>query len=214
MDSDSVSQEFKSVPIQYYITTTSDWAVFQILEGGFWSDMKSECLKGEDRLTQDILYSDKTIEIRKRQFDRHPVEVKITCKLNIYKDYLTSNIRYLTEKGNIGLTRVRVLHKEKEVARGENRGEVPNNPRNPRTFDVPVNKTPPTEPVNMLTMSLKIVGLIGSGYLGILLASLFYCLLLGLDFVEFARLNPYIVIVGGAILGTTLIGIGLKRNWV
>lgn len=209
-----MSQEFKSVPIQYHIVTTSDWTVFQILEGGFWSDVKSECLKGEDRLTQDVVYSDRRVEIRKRQFDKRLVEVRITCKLNIYKDYLSSNIRYLVEKGNIGLTRVRVLHKEMEVDRMENRGKVPNNPKNPRTFAVPVNKTPPTEPVNTFMMSLKIVGLIGFGYLGILLASLFYCLFLNLDFVEFARLNPYIVIVGGAILGTTLIGIGLKRNWV
>lgn len=206
--------EFKSVPVQYHIVTTSDWTVFHILEGGFWSDVKSECLKGEDRLTQDILYSDKTIEIRKRQRDKHLVEGKITCKLNIYKDYLSSNIRYMIEKGDIGLTKVRVLYKEKEVARMENRGKVPNNPRNPRTFDVPVNKTPPPEPVNTLKVSLRIVGLTGFAYLGILLASLFYCLFLNLDFVEFARLNPYIVIVGGALLSGTLIGIGLKRNWI
>lgn len=209
-----MSQEFKSVPIQYHIVTTSDWTVFQILEGGFWSDVKSECLRGEDRLTQDILYSDKTIEIRKRQFDKSLVEVRITCKLNVYKDYLTSNIRYLIEKGNWGLTRVRVLHKEMEVARTENRGTVPNNPRNPRTFDVSVNKTPPSEPINMLIMSLKIVGLIGFGYLGILVASLLYCAFLSLNFVEFARLNPYLLIAGGAILAGTLVSIGLKRNWI
>jgi len=76
-------------------------------------------------------------------------------------------------------------------------------------------KTPVyNQPVSMLTMSLKIVGLIGFGYLGVLLASLLYCLFLSIAFVEFARLNPYIVIIGGAILSGTLIGIGLKRNWI
>jgi hypothetical protein len=209
-----MSQEFKSVPIQYHIVTTSDWTNFQILEGGFWSDVKSECLKGEDRLTQGVVYSDRRVEIRKRQFDKHLVEVRVTCKLNIYKDYLSSNIRYLVEKGNMGLTRVRVLHKEMEVDRMENRGTVPNNPKNPRTFDVPVNKTPPAEPVNTFMMSLKVVGLIGFGYLGILLASLFYCLFLNLDFVEFARLNPYVFIVGGAIFSGTFIAVASKRNLI
>lgn len=209
-----MSQEFKSLLTQYHIVTTSDWTVFQILEGGFWGDVKSECLKGEDKLTQDIVYSNKRIEIKKQQFDSSLVEAKITCKLNIYQDYLTSNIHYLIEKGNIGSTKVRVLHKGREVARMENRGTVPNNPKNPRTFNVPVKETPPTEPLNMFIIGLKIVGLIGSGYLGILLASLFYCIFLTLDFVEFARLNPYILIVGGAILGGTLIGVGLKCNWI
>jgi len=209
-----MSQEFKSVPIQYHIVTTSDWTNFQILEGGFWSDLKSEYLKGEDRLTQDIVYSDKRIEIRKRQFDKSLVEARITCKLNIYKDYINSDIRYLVEKGDWGFTRVRVLHKEMEVARMENRGKVPNNPNNPRTFNVPVNKTPPTEPLSKITMGLKILGLIGSGYLGILLASFFYCLFLSLDFVEFARLNPYVFIVGGAIFSGTLIAVASKRNLI
>lgn len=207
-----MSQDFKSVPIQYHIVTTSDWTNFEILEGGFLSDIKTECTKGEDRLTQDIVYSDKTIEIRKRQFDKHLVEARISCKLNIYKDYLASDIRYLIQKGDMGLTRVRILHKDMEVARIENRGRIPNNPQNPQIFNVSVDKTPPIEPLSKIFVSLKVAGLIILGYFGILIASFLYCLLLNLDFTEFARLNPYVFIVGGAIFSGTFITIASKLN--
>ena len=212
--SDSMSQDFKSVSVQYHIVTTSDWTTFQILEGGFWSDVKWEFLKGKDAcIGQNITYSDGRIKILKHPYDRERVEVMITCKLNIYKDYLTSNIRYMVEKGDIESTTVRVLHKEVEVYRMENRGNVRNN-RNPKTFDVPVNKTPPTEPLKMFMTGLKIVGLFVIGYLGIFLSSLVYCLFFSLDFVEVAHSNPTIFIVSGAILAGTLIGIGSKRNWI
>jgi len=207
---------FKSVPIEYHIKTTSDWTTFQIVEGGFWNDVKVECLKGEDKLTRDIVYSNKRIEIHKKALDNSLVEARVTCKLSIYEDYLLSNIRYLIEKGDIESTTVRTLFKGKEVYRLENSGKVQYSPpQNPKFFSVPVAKHPPTEPLTKRFLTFfKIVGLIAFGYLGILIVSLVYCYGLALDFTDLARSNPYVFIVGGAMLGGTLVGIGLKRNWM
>lgn len=196
--------------------TTSDWTIFQIVEGGFWSDIKVGCLKGEDRLTQEITFSDKRIEIRKKPQDVGLVEAIVTCKLNIYEDYLLSEIRYLIEKGDFKGTIVRALFKGKEVYRMPNHGKAPgSSPRNPKYFSVAVAKHPPTESLtNRLLRFSKIVGLFVSGYLVILTVSFLYCSWLELDFLEFARSNPYIVIFGGAALFPALIGVGLKQNWI
>lgn len=211
-----MSKSFKSIPIQYHIRTTSDWTTFQIVEGGFWSDIKVECLKGENTLTQEITFSNKRIEIHKKPRDESLVEARVNCKLNIYEDYLLSEIRYLNEKGDIEGTIVRALFKGKEVYRLENIGkEAGSSPQNPKFFSVPVAKHPPTEPfTNRLLRFFKIVGLFVSGYLGILIVSLAYCYWLTLDFSEFARSNPHVVISGGAALSIALIYIGLKENWI
>jgi hypothetical protein len=205
---------FKSVQVQYDIRTTSDWTVFQITEGGYWSDIKIECLEGKDKLAGDIVHSDKRIEIRKNPMDRSLVDVKVTCKLNIYEDYLSSEIRYLIEKGDIESTLVRLLFKGREVYRLSNHG-VSHSPRNPQSSAVPVAEHPPTESLSRRLLTLfKVAGLIVSGYLGILIASLVYSYGLALDFFDLARSNPYVFIVGGAILSGTLVAVGLKRNWI
>jgi len=39
-----MSIDFVSIPVEYLVSTTSDWTTFQIVEGGWWSDMKVVCL--------------------------------------------------------------------------------------------------------------------------------------------------------------------------
>jgi hypothetical protein len=206
-----MSKIFRTISIQYHIKTTSDWTVFQIVEGGFWSNIVVEYIKGKDKLTQDIVYSDKRIEIHKKAFDDSPVEIKVTCKLNIYEDYLNSAVHYTIEKGNIESTVVRVLFKGKEIDRFLN--QPPGSPpKNPKSFLTLVAKHPPTGLFTKALTFFKILGLFAFGYLVILIMSLVYCYGFALDFSEFARSNPYLFIVGGAAVGGTIVGIELKRK--
>ena len=80
-----MSEESIKIPIEYHISTTSDWTKFQIAEGGWWSNREVECLKGSDRLKEAIVFDEKTIAISKAPFDKALVEVKATCTLNIDK---------------------------------------------------------------------------------------------------------------------------------
>jgi hypothetical protein len=127
-----------SICVEYLITTTSDWTTFQIIEGGWWSNHHVVCLEGFDRLTQEILYNEKTILISKNPMDRSRVVVSAKCILNIAREYLQSNITYLITKGDIESTVVRVIADEKEYQPLVNATKIPDNPRNPLSFNVPV----------------------------------------------------------------------------
>lgn len=155
-----------------------------------------ECIRGRERLTEEIVFNDRRIWVRKNSYDRTPVEVRVTCTLNIIGEYRDADIRYLIEKGDIESTTVRIIVQGKEKTRLENTGSVRGNPRNPMEFAVPVAGHLPTR---KLTIALLAVTLVACGYIGILLISSFYCFALEVNFVEFAQSNPYIFIVGGAI---------------
>jgi len=72
-----------SVPIQYLIETKSDWTRFSIIEDGFWwSDIEIEYLKGENKLSQHVVFNDKVIKISKRRWDKSLVQSRVMCKLN------------------------------------------------------------------------------------------------------------------------------------
>jgi len=60
MDADTVK-----VPVEYVITTTSDWTMFEIVEGGWWQDFHVECKEGNERLTREIKSDNKSIRIEK-----------------------------------------------------------------------------------------------------------------------------------------------------
>lgn len=204
---------FRTVPIQYHIKTTSDWTTFQIVEGGFWSNIKVEYLKGKDTLYQDILHSKKRIEIHKPPYRKELVEVMVTCNLNIYEDYLLSQIHYLIKKGAIESTIVRILRKGKEIFR------LPNyetgSQENPKHFYVQVVKhSLPIPLTDRLLTFFKFMGLVALGYVVMLVLSFVYCYGFALDFAEFARSNPSVLILGGAALSAVLIDVGVRKNWV
>lgn len=132
-----MSVEFLPVSVDYIITTTSDWTTFQIMEGGYWSDLELTIKEGFDKLTQEILFNEKTLIISKKQFDSSKVVVHVKCTLNIIKEYLDSNITYLITKGDIESTIVRVSVEGKELSPSLVNGtNVPNNPQNPLSFEV------------------------------------------------------------------------------
>jgi len=131
-----MSVEFVSIPVQYVISTTSDWTTFQIVEGGWWSNVEIEHLKGLDRLREEVLFSEKTIRISKAPLDTASVEVKAKCTLNINKKYLDSYISYLITKGDLQSTSVRIIIQGKEIQRLENTVKIAGNPYNPMPFNV------------------------------------------------------------------------------
>lgn len=125
-----------SIPVEYVITTTSDWTVFQIAEGGWWTDLQIRCTQGSDKLVNKIQHSQDMIGISKGQYDRSMVVVHIRCSLNIKKEYSQSSITYLITKGDIPSTVVQVLAGSESHTLVNDR-KVPNDWRNPLYFPVP-----------------------------------------------------------------------------
>lgn len=126
------------IPVEYIITTTSDWTVFQITEGGWWSDFKVKCIEGVEKLTKEILWNEKTIAISKEAYDRTRVVVNMKCTLNIPKGYLQADLSYLITKGDIESTVVEVIVAERGRHTLVNATKIPNDWRNPLHFNVPV----------------------------------------------------------------------------
>jgi hypothetical protein len=111
-----MSELHASIPIQYVIKTKSDWTRFSIVENGFsWNDIELEYLKGEDKLVQYVMFSEKVIWIKKAEWDTSLVKVRINCKLNVPEGHFDSNIRYRIEKGDLSYTNVKIFFKGKEV---------------------------------------------------------------------------------------------------
>ena len=82
------------VPVEYIITTTSDWTKFEIIEGGQWQNLQVKCIAGEDRLVREVTNDIKSIRLDKNGDDELPVIIRATCLLNIPKRNLqvqTSN---------------------------------------------------------------------------------------------------------------------------
>lgn len=95
--------------------------------------------EGFDKLTQEILFNEKTISIAKKQFDKSRVVVILECTLNIIKEYFQSNITYLITKGDIKSTIVQAFVEEKEIhAPIKDRYNVLGDPTNPHFFEAPV----------------------------------------------------------------------------
>ena len=132
-----MSRESIPISVEYIITTTSDWTKFHIVEGGWWSDVEVECLKGCDKLRVTRVIDNKIIAIDKVARNTDLVRVKAKCILNVDKKYLGSNISYLITKGDLNSTLVRIIVQGKEIKRKRNRHNIAENPENPFSFEVP-----------------------------------------------------------------------------
>jgi hypothetical protein len=128
-----------SIPVEYIITTTSDWTAFQITEGGLWTDLQVRCTQGSERLVNPIQYGQNIIGISKGAYDQGAVVVHVRCNLNIRKEYSQSSITYLITKGDIQSTVVQVLA-GRESHTLVNDVKVPNDWRNALYFPVPVRR--------------------------------------------------------------------------
>jgi predicted nucleotide-binding protein len=122
------------VPVEYIITTTSDWTMFQIVEGGWWQDLRVEYKEGRDRLTHDITPNDKSIRIDKESDDETPVVVSAKCILNIKKEYRYSQLKYKILKGDRQSTIVMVTARRKPPVFFTNKGTIDGDSLNPRTY--------------------------------------------------------------------------------
>jgi len=151
-----LAQIFKSIPIQYYILVISDWTEFHLKEGGKWSNIKREYIRGKGTAIEEEVLSDKRIRLAKHDYDETPVEVRINCTLNIFEEYRDSDIIYLTEKGDIKSTTVRIIVEGKEITSPlENDRNDPRNERNPREFPVPVARHLPTSKLRKIFRWMK-----------------------------------------------------------
>ncbi|MDH5447615.1 MAG: hypothetical protein OEY10_05250 [Nitrosopumilus sp.] len=128
------------IPVEYFIITTSDWTGFQIIEGGWWSDIEVKCLEGCDSLTKKISFDERTVSFSKKAFDDTKVIVYVKCILNIIRAYLHSEIMYLITKGIIEKTDVQVVVAESEEQTLSNFKQDPNDWRNPYYFSIPVQR--------------------------------------------------------------------------
>jgi hypothetical protein len=125
------------IPIEYIINTTSDWTIFEIVEGGWWRDIFVTLLEGSEpqALSQDIFYNRKKIWIRKNRMDRSRIMVRVSCILNIPIEYLHSDILYRITKGSIEATVVDIFANGKALFSSlVNATQSPNDPNNPLTF--------------------------------------------------------------------------------
>lgn len=134
-----MSEESIKIPIEYHISTTSDWTTFQIVEGGWWSNMQVECLRGFDRLRQKALFDGNKIAINKAQGDRALVEVRARCTLNIDKNHLNSYIFYLISKGDLPSTLVKIIIDGREIHKTEHSYNISGEPHNSMLFYVLAN---------------------------------------------------------------------------
>lgn len=134
-----MSRESVPIPVEYIITTTSDWTNFHIVEGGSWTDGKIECLKGCDRLKQAV-FEDNVIVIKKVPQDITLVKVRATCTLNIDKKYLDSEISHLITKGDLNSTTVEIIIQGKEIESKANSENIEGKSENPMPFNVPASQ--------------------------------------------------------------------------
>ena len=125
------------IPVEYTIYTTSDWTQFEIVEGGYWQDLKIDCIRGEDRLIQDIVVTDNTIYLEKESYDVSPVTLQVKCFLNIDKAYKQSKIKYRILKGEIQSTIVTITVYRKKLMPLLNNKSTIWDEDNQETFDCP-----------------------------------------------------------------------------
>jgi len=131
-----MSEKPIEVPVEYHISTTSDWTNFEIIEGGWWTKRDAVCLKGCDRV-KHMEFNDRIIKINKAPNDETLVEVKAKCTLNIDKRYLHSDIKYSITKGDLKSTTVKIITQGKRIIPEKtNRSNIEGNPYNPMTFKV------------------------------------------------------------------------------
>ena len=146
------------IPVEYNITTTSDWTIFEIVEGGWWRDVHVSLLEGSEAnaLSQDIFYNENKLWIQKNRMDRSRIMVRANCILNIPKEYLHSNILYRITKGSIEATVVDISANGKALFTSlVNATQSPNDPNNPLTFttrvqDYPILEKKKTETIEVL----------------------------------------------------------------
>jgi hypothetical protein len=207
------------IPIQYVIRTKSDWTRFSIVEDGFsWNDIELEFLKGEDKLVQYIMVSEKVVLIKKADWDESLVEVRINCKLNVQEHHFDSNIRYRIEKGDLNYTNVKIFFMGKEVNCLENNEKASGNPNNPKEFSVSIPKhlkrTVSGRILSWTYAFLKITSLLGLSFLIVFAVSYAYCVAFSFSFLEIARANIIMFIIGSAALFTSFVTIASRRNWI
>jgi predicted nucleotide-binding protein len=123
------------VPVEYVITTTSDWTAFEI-EGGWWEEIQFTFMQGADLITQKTFEKTKFF-LLKPQNNNDLVVVNIKCMLNIAIDPNTTILKYKVTKGCNKSTDVDILFKGDKIDSFKNDTDT-TDPKNPLTFSSPI----------------------------------------------------------------------------
>jgi predicted nucleotide-binding protein len=110
MDTDSIK-----VPVEYTIITTSDWTQFEIVEGGWWQDLKITYIVGKDRLTKESAFNDSLIYLEKESNDETLVIATVKGYLNIKKEAFLTGIKYKITKGALQSTLITISSNRKNL---------------------------------------------------------------------------------------------------
>ncbi len=125
------------VPVEYTIITTSDWTMFEIVEGGWWENLQVEYFEGKDKLTHLVKPNDKSIRIDKNSEDETLVVISVKGILNILREFRHLQLKFKISKGDVKSTKVILTAPKRESICFENKGKVDDDPRNPRLFTCP-----------------------------------------------------------------------------
>lgn len=129
--------ESAKIPVEYIIMTTSDWTMFEIIEGGEWQNLHVECKECENRLAGRPKVDNKSIRIDKREDEGEPIVLNVKCILAIPKDPNRSNLKYRITKGDRESTVVTTIIKgKKSMFMVNNNREGSDGGTNPKTFDL------------------------------------------------------------------------------
>jgi predicted nucleotide-binding protein len=107
--------DFLKIPVEYTIITTSDWTQFDIIQGGTWESISTECVIGQEKLTKEIASSVKSIRIEKEGYDETPVILRANGLLTIKKEKPYPEIQYQITKGSIRSTTVIITVNKKTL---------------------------------------------------------------------------------------------------
>ena len=125
------------IPVEYTVITTSDWTQFEIVEGGWWESLHTECKAGEDKLKQQITTGKTCIRLDKQSGDETLVIAYAKGYLNIKKDFKKSNIKYKITKGDMQSTMVLGSTNRKKLSPMLNKRSDDWSGLNPVIFDSP-----------------------------------------------------------------------------
>jgi predicted nucleotide-binding protein len=122
------------IPVEYIITTTSDWTMLKLVDGGTWQNIQVFFKEGENQVVQKK-WDSKSIYIEKKSYDETPVVVEVKCILSIPKECNELQIKYRIEKGDIQSTVVTtIVRGRKHFVMVNKKGDGSEDGSNPMIF--------------------------------------------------------------------------------
>lgn len=133
-----MSAESLKIPVEYLVITTSDWTMFELMQGGRWQSLKVEYVEGKDRLAGEAAAGERFIRIDKAVGDSSLVIVKVKGFLNLEGTLGDSVLKYRLSKGDMESAKVIVTGRAGKTVAFVNSGKISGSQLNTRIFSCPV----------------------------------------------------------------------------